>query len=150
MNVVGCIIGQVIRPAYGSLETGTIGTLAACSAMQRFVPSPPRLTIQPTPDLTIILVAKAVSSSIPNAGISKISTGIVLFDDDLFYSNGPIWNHLSSAHIFNCAIAILMTLVIIAVILIKPRNKTFKFISIESVILTSCYLIATIYTFQNP
>ena len=106
------------------------------------------------PELATCIAAvrlKAPELAITNLlGSNLFNTGIVLFADDLFYSNGPIWNHLSSAHIFNCAIAILMTLVIIAVILIKPRNKTFKFISIESVILTSCYLIATIYTFQNP
>ena len=106
------------------------------------------------PELATSIAAvrlKAPELAITNLlGSNLFNTGIVLFVDDLFYSNGPIWDNLSSAHIFNGAIAIVMTLVIVTVILIKPRNKTFKFISLESVILASCYLIATFYTFQNP
>ena len=83
-------------------------------------------------------------------GSNLFNTGIVLFVDDAFYKNGSIWDNLSHTHIFNGSIAILMALIVITVILIKPKNKTFKFISIESVMLASCYLIATIYTFQNP
>ena len=106
------------------------------------------------PELATSIAAvrlKAPELAITNLlGSNLFNTGIVLFVDDLFYSNGPIWDNLSSAHIFNGAIAIVMTLVIVTVILIKPRNKTFKFISLESVILASCYLIATFYIFQNP
>ena len=106
------------------------------------------------PELATSIAAvrlKAPELAITNLlGSNLFNTGIVLFVDDLFYSNGPIWDNLSNAHIFNGAIAIVMTLVIVTVILIKPRNKTFKFISLESVILASCYLIATFYTFQNP
>ena len=106
------------------------------------------------PELATSIAAvrlKAPELAITNLlGSNLFNTGIVLFVDDLFYSNGPIWDHLSTAHIFNGAIAILMTIVVITVILIKPRNKTLKFISIESLVLASCYLTATIYTFQNP
>ena len=106
------------------------------------------------PELATSIAAvrlKAPELAITNLlGSNLFNTGIVLFLDDVFYTNGPIWNHLSSTHIFNGAIAILMTIVVITVILIKPRNKTLKFISIESLVLASCYLTATIYTFQNP
>ena len=106
------------------------------------------------PELATSIAAlrlKAPELAITNLlGSNLFNTGIVLFVDDLFYSNGPIWDHLSTVHIFNGAIAIFMTIVVMTVILIKPRNKTLKFISIESVVLASCYLIATIYTFQNP
>ena len=84
------------------------------------------------PELATSIAAvrlKAPELAITNLlGSNLFNTGIVLFVDDLFYSNGPIWDNLSSAHIFNGAIAIVMTLVIVTVILIKPRNKTFKFI----------------------
>ncbi|MBK50543.1 MAG: sodium:calcium antiporter [SAR202 cluster bacterium] len=106
------------------------------------------------PELATSIAAvrlKAPELAITNLlGSNLFNTGIVLFVDDLFYTNGPIWDQLSNAHIFNGVIAIIMTLVIVTVILIQPKNKTFKFISLESIFLTSCYLIATIYTFQNP
>lgn len=106
------------------------------------------------PELATSIAAvrlKAPELAITNLlGSNLFNTGIVLFVDDAFYKNGSIWGSLSNTHIFNGSIAILMTLIVITVILIKPKNKTFKFISIESVMLASCYLIATIYTFQNP
>ena len=106
------------------------------------------------PELATSIAAirlKAPELAITNLlGSNLFNTGIVLFVDDAFYKNGPIWQDLSTTHIFNGAIAIIMTLIITTVILIKPKNKTLKFISLESVILASCYLIATVYTFQNP
>ena len=83
-------------------------------------------------------------------GSNLFNTGIVLFADDLFYTNGSIWNALSSAHIFNAAIAIVMTCIVLTTILFKPKRKLLKYFGVESVLLVACYLIATIYTFQNP
>ena len=108
----------------------------------------PTLPVLKSPPISGVVVLELAITNL--LGSNLFNTGIVLFVDDLFYSNGPIWDHLSTAHIFNGAIAILMTIVVLTVILIKPRNKTLKFISIESIVLASCYLIATIYTFQNP
>ena len=83
-------------------------------------------------------------------GSNLFNTGIVLFADDLFYTDGSIWNALSSAHIVNAGIAIIMTCIVLTTILFKPKRKLLKYFGVESVLLVACYLIATIYTFQNP
>jgi len=83
-------------------------------------------------------------------GSNLFNTGIVLFADDAFYMNGSIWDAFSNAHILNLGIAILMTCIVFTTILLKPKRKLLKYFGIESVLLVACYLIATIYTFQNP
>jgi len=83
-------------------------------------------------------------------GSNLFNTGIVLFADDAFYMNGSIWDAFSNAHILNLGIAILMTCIVLTTILLKPKRKLLKYFGVESVLLVACYLIATIYTFQNP
>ena len=56
----------------------------------------------------------------------------------------------SGTGVFNAAIAIVMTCIVLTTILFKPKRKLLKYFGVESVLLVACYLIATIYTFQNP
>ncbi len=105
------------------------------------------------PELATSLAAlklRAPELAITNLlGSNLFNTGLVLFIDDIFYTNKPIWQDLSQIHIFNAFIAILMTLTIITTIKIQPKQKLFKFIGIESILLVILYLASTIYTFQS-
>ena len=55
------------------VEIGTMGTQPTLFAAARLVPSPPRVTMQPTPASTIISVALTVSDSSPRTAMSRRS-----------------------------------------------------------------------------
>jgi cation:H+ antiporter len=56
-------------------------------------------------------------------GSNMFNMGIVIAGDDLFYRSSSIFSAASSGHVFSAAIAILMTLIVIAGLLFRPRRK---------------------------
>jgi len=82
--------------------------------------------------------------------LSTYSAWEVLFIDDGVYFNGSIWNDISSAHFVSAIVAIFMTLIVLATVLMRPKRKMLKVVGIESVLLVICYIFVSIYIFQNP
>ena len=81
-------------------------------------------------------------------GSNLFNMGFVLFIDDLAYSSGPLWIQTSQVHVLTALIALIMT----ATVLISMRKtipvNVGRFLSIESIILISLYIVSSILVFQ--
>lgn len=81
-------------------------------------------------------------------GSNLFNMGFVLFIDDLAYSSGPLWIQTSQVHVITALIALIMTsTVLISMRKTIPVNLG-KFVSIESIILISLYIVSSILVFQ--
>lgn len=56
-------------------------------------------------------------------GSNVFNMGIVLFFDDLAFTDGAVWSAVSTVHVLSGLIAVLMTMVVIAGIMTRPRPR---------------------------
>tara|TARA_B100001142_G_scaffold327810_1_gene386348 strand:+ start:1733 stop:2758 length:1026 start_codon:yes stop_codon:yes gene_type:complete len=81
-------------------------------------------------------------------GSNLFNMGFVLFIDDLAYTSGPLWIQASQVHVITALIALFMTsTVLISMRKTIPVNLG-RFLSIESIILISLYIVSSILVFQ--
>ena len=81
-------------------------------------------------------------------GSNLFNMGFVLFIDDLAYSSSPLWIQTSQVHVITALIALLMSsTVLISMRKTIPINLG-RFISIESIILISLYIVSSVLVFQ--
>jgi cation:H+ antiporter len=96
------------------------------------------------PELVVSIAALRIGArdmAIANMlGSNMFNMGIVIAGDDLFYRSSSIFSAASSGHVFSAAIAILMTLIVIAGLLFRPRRKTPLRMSWYAVALIVIYL----------
>ena len=106
------------------------------------------------PELVVCIVALRIGATdmaIANMlGSNMFNMGIVIAGDDLFYRSGSIFSAASSGHVFSAAIAILMTLMVIAGLVFRPRRKTPLRMSWYSVALIVIYLGGAYALFAAP
>ena len=106
------------------------------------------------PELVVCIVALRIGATdmaIANMlGSNMFNMGIVIAGDDLFYRSGSIFSAASSGHVFSAAIAILMTLIVIAGLVFRPRRKTPLRMSWYSVALIVIYLGGAYALFTAP
>jgi cation:H+ antiporter len=106
------------------------------------------------PELVVCIVALRIGArdmAIANMlGSNMFNMGIVIAGDDLFYRSGSIFSAASSGHVFSAAIAILMTLIVIAGLVFRPRRKTPLRMSWYSVALIVIYLGGAYALFTAP
>lgn len=67
----------------------------------------------------------AVDMAIANMFGSNMFNILVLAVDDIFYTKGPILSHVDSGHLVTTIMAILMTSIAVAGLIIKPKKKKF-------------------------
>lgn len=80
-------------------------------------------------------------------GSNLFNMGFVLFLDDVAYVQGPIWEAVSSIHALTAGIAVLMTMVILIPVVSKSRISVGRVVTIESCLLVSLYIVASILVF---
>lgn len=106
------------------------------------------------PELVVSIAALRIGArdmAIANMlGSNMFNMGIVIAGDDLFYTSGSIFSAASPGHIFSAAIAILMTLIVIAGLIIRPRRKVLRRISWYTVALVIVYLGGAYALFIAP
>lgn len=106
------------------------------------------------PELVVSIAALRIGArdmAIANMlGSNMFNMGIVIAGDDLFYTSGSIFSAASPGHIFSAAIAILMTLIIIAGLIVRPRRKVLRRISWYTVALVIVYLGGAYALFIAP
>lgn len=106
------------------------------------------------PELVVCIVALRIGATdmaIANMlGSNMFNMGIVIVGDDLFYRSGSIFSAVSSDHVFTAAIAILMTLIVIAGLIFRTRRKTPLRMSWYSVVLIVIYLGGAYALFTAP
>ncbi len=72
-------------------------------------------------------------------GSNVFNMGFVLFFDDLAYTAGTVWSEVSGVHIVSGLIAILMTMVVIAGVMSRPRGPGHRFRKPEAAALLGLY-----------
>jgi len=134
------LIGEEIAAGTG-WDTTFVGSLflAATTSLPELVVSIAALRIGAT-DMAIANML----------GSNMFNMGIVIAGDDLFYRSGSIFSAASSGHVFSAAIAILMTLIVIAGLIFRTRRKTPLRMSWYSVALIVIYLGGAYALFTAP
>ena len=106
------------------------------------------------PEMVVAFVALRIGArdmAIANMlGSNMFNMGIVIAGDDLFYRSGSIFSVVSRSHVFTAAIAILMTLIVIAGLIFRPRRKTPLRMSWYAVALIGVYLGGAYALFTAP
>jgi cation:H+ antiporter len=94
------------------------------------------------------LKLKAPELAITNVlGSNLFNMGPVLFFDDVTYSQDSLWNGISNIHALSGGIAVLMTLIVIAGLTMRPRQRPTSILTIESTVLIALYATASILVF---
>lgn len=91
---------------------------------------------------------KAPELAITNVlGSNLFNMGPVLLFDDIAYSQDSLWNGISNIHTLSGGIAVLMTLIVIAGIRMRPRQRPTSALTIESSLLIALYVAVSILVF---
>ena len=80
-------------------------------------------------------------------GSNLFNMGIVLFLDDLAYTEGVVWASVSNIHSLTAVMGLLMIAVVIIALVIRPRRKPGRFWTPESVSLIGLYVAASLMVF---
>jgi len=72
-------------------------------------------------------------------GSNVFNMGIVLFFDDIAFTDGAIWSAVSTVHIISGMIALLMTMVVIVGIMTRPRKRVRNVWTPEGALLVGGY-----------
>ena len=82
-------------------------------------------------------------------GSNLFNMGFVLFLDDAAYIDGPIWTAVSPIHALTAAIAVLMTMVVLIPVVSKAKTSIGRVVTLESSLLISLYVIASLLVFYS-
>lgn len=103
------------------------------------------------PELVVSIAALrigAINMAIANMlGSNMFNMGIVIAGDDLFYSSGSIFSAASTSHVLTASIAILMTFIVIAGLVSRPKRKTPLGMSWYSIALIGVYILGAYFLF---
>lgn len=125
-------IGDEISQVTG-LGASFIGTLflAVCTSAPEIVVSISALRLG------------ALDMAVGNViGSNLFNMGVIIFVDDLFYTNGPILSHVSQGHIGTALFAILMSCAVLIGLIYRPRFWKRIWVGIDTTTLIILYFIA--------
>ena len=80
-------------------------------------------------------------------GSNIFNHGMVLFLDDVAYTDGVLWQAVSQVHLIAGVMAIVMTCVVIGALLVRPRRRPGKYWTFEAVALMAFYVATSILVF---
>ena len=80
-------------------------------------------------------------------GSNVFNMGFILFVDDLVYTEGVVWSAVSQVHIVAGLMAVLMTGIVIAGAVLRPRRRLATVWTPEGVVLVGCYVIGNVLVF---
>ena len=104
------------------------------------------------PEIATAFAALRINA--PNLAITNVlgsnvfNMGFVLFVDDLVYSQGAVWSAVSQVHILTGLIAILMTVIVLAGVLTRPRSRMRPGWTPEGIALVAAYIGAGVLVFM--
>ena len=81
-------------------------------------------------------------------GSNLFNMGFVLFLDDVAYTQGVLWGGIADVHALTGALAVVMTLVVIAALVVRPRRRPGRRWTFEAAGLIALYLTASVLVFQ--
>ena len=81
-------------------------------------------------------------------GSNIFNHGVVLFLDDVAFTEGVLWEAVSNVHLLTGVMAILMTCVVIGAVLVRPRRRPGKFWTFEAVALIAFYAATSLLVFR--
>ncbi len=80
-------------------------------------------------------------------GSNVFNMGFVLFVDDMVYTEGVVWGAVSQVHIVAGMVAVLMTGIVIAGIIMRPRRRLARVWTLEGFALVAAYASASLLVF---
>ncbi len=102
------------------------------------------------PELVVTVAALrfgAVNMAIANLLGSNLFDILILAVDDVFYRQGPLLSHVSPAHVFSAASAVIMTGLVIVSLLYRPARRLFRTVGWTSLGLFVIYLFNSYVVF---
>jgi cation:H+ antiporter len=102
------------------------------------------------PELVVTMAALrfgAINMAIANLLGSNLFDMLILAVDDVFYRQGPLLSHVSSAHVFSAASAVIMTGLVIVSLLYRPQRRLFRTVGWTSLGLFVIYLFNSYVVF---
>ena len=82
-------------------------------------------------------------------GSNLFNMGFVLFLDDVAYTDGPIWNSVSTIHVFTAVLAMVMTMVVLVPLIGKSKLSFGRIVSLEAGLLIGLYVVGSILVFVS-
>jgi len=102
------------------------------------------------PEITVSVIALRLGAkelAIANMLGSNLFNIAIIFINDLLYKKAPIFNVASRNHIFTAFIAVVLTLVVIAGLITKPKRKTRLGLSSYALVLIVVFIIGAYINF---
>ncbi len=102
------------------------------------------------PEITVSVAAIRLGAkelAVANMVGSNLFNIVIITVNDALYQKAPIFEVLSQKHIFTAFLVILMTLVVAAGMILKPKNKTRFKISVYAIVLIGVFLAGTYINF---
>ena len=82
-------------------------------------------------------------------GSNLFNMGFVLFLDDVAYTDGPIWDSVSSIHVFTAVLAMVMTMVVLIPLIGKSKLSFGRIVTLEAVLLIGLYVVGSVLVFVS-
>lgn len=102
------------------------------------------------PEISVSVAAirlGAEEMAVANMLGSNLFNMAIIFISDVFYRKGPIFGSLSQNHVFTAFIVILMTLILIAGLILKPKKKMMLGLSVYSLGLIAVFVVGAYINF---
>lgn len=104
------------------------------------------------PEITVSIAAIRIGAkelAVANMIGSNLFNMAIIFLNDIFYKEAPLFNVLSQQHVFTAFLVILMTGVVISGLILKPRKKTILGLSWYSLLLIAIFIAGTFLNFTQ-
>ncbi len=96
------------------------------------------------PEITVSIAAIRLGAkelAVANMLGSNLFNMVIIFLNDIFYRKAPIFEALSQQHIFTAFIVMLMTMIVIAALILKPKKKAGFGLSAYSFALITVFIL---------
>ena len=80
-------------------------------------------------------------------GSNLFNMGIVLFLDDVAFTEGPLWESISEVHSVTVLMAVFMTSVVMVGLLARPRGRLSRFVTLDAIAIIGLYVAASLLVF---
>jgi cation:H+ antiporter len=82
-------------------------------------------------------------------GSNLFNIGVIIFLNDLFFSEGPILNYVSTGHVLTALFALMMSSIVIIGIIFRPKVWMKSWVGIDTTFIAVLYVAAlvTLYSF---
>lgn len=131
-------IGKELSVAMG-WSTSFVGTLLIAG-------------VTSTPELVVTVAAMRIGAAdmaVGNLLGSNLFNMLVLAIDDLAFTEGPLLDGIQAVHASSAVSAMVMSAVVIAALLTRPRRKIHRLPSLPSVVLIAAYIINAWVLFKD-